>query len=126
MKKLKLNPTVIIVFTVVTFFVMSTIDTIREVLHREIFVNVFIFINGYTFFHVLLFFVIALYYPNKWLWILAGMIAFEYIEFVVATTRPPDIIKFWNPVISTIDTINDILFNLFGYWIGHKYLKNRQ
>jgi len=91
--------------------------TIKEILRRKIFENQLILIDGWTFLHIGLFFLIGIFYPNRWGLVIGGMIIFEIMEQVLAKN-----ISLFKE--SQKDTLNDLGFNILGYWAGQYYLAN--
>ena len=89
--------------------------TIRQFLRRKIYEGKYLFVDFWSIAHVILFFFIGVFYPNRWKLVIVGMIAFELFERVLSKKA-----LFLKE--STKDTLNDIFFNIVGYWLGQQYL----
>jgi len=89
--------------------------TIRTFLAKKIYESELIFIDRWSILHVALFFGIGIYYPNRWMLVIMGMIVFEYIEAVVSKSQ-----TFLKETLK--DTTSDLLFNVIGYWAGMRFI----
>lgn len=84
-----------------------------EILNTIIYENAFILMDIWSILHVLLFYYIAKKYPQHWILVFAGMVAFEVGEALLYGKG----VTFLGE--SFKDTISDIVFNLVGYGLGH-------
>jgi hypothetical protein len=70
-------------------------------------------LNYYSIIHFIIYFILALFYPNKWIFVIIISILWEILEILLNYRKS----KLWNE--TKLNKITDVIINLLGYGVGH-------